>query len=117
MLDALSHTPQHRPREVRKSAEIIRGLPFSSPPKVEDALDEAAEIISRAYPGTSENAICTRAARDLGVGEDTIRRILRKETKNPSWPLLRVALERIEDPWELPAVRRFVLRMMAKGGK
>ncbi len=113
----VSHTQEHRGEASGFSARIYRGIPFSAPPKVEDALDEAAEIISRAYPGSSENAICDRAADDLGVDPGVIRRILRKETKNPSWPLLRTALERIEDPWELPAIRRFIQRMMMKGGE
>lgn len=116
-MGAFAHALEHRDGDLGKSAKIIRGIPFSSPPTVEDALEEAAEIITRAYSGTSESAVCTKAAKDLGVDEGVIRRILRKETKNPSWPLLRHALERIDDPWELPAIRRFVQRMMAKGGK
>ncbi len=117
MSAVLSHSQEHTPAAPRKSARIVRGVPFSAPPTVEDALDEAAEIIWRAFPADSRDACAKKAAHCLGVNRTTIIGILDKETKNPSWPLLRRALEEIDDPWELPAIRRFILKMMAKGAK
>ncbi len=113
----VSHSQEHRGTSPRKSASIIRGVPFSKPPTVEDALEEAAEIMWRAFPADSRDACAKKAAACLGVDRTTIIGILSKETKNPSWPLLRRALEEIKDPWELPAIRRFIFKMMAKGAK
>ena len=110
------HNTEHRGgparKSQRKSGEVVSGVPFGGCP-----LDEAAEIMWRAYPASSADACAKRAARDLGVSRTTILDILAKRTKNPSWTLLRFAIERIPDPWELPAIRRFIQRMMVKGAK
>ncbi len=117
MSAVLSHSQEYSPASPRKSASIVRGVPFSKPPTVEDALEEASEIMRTAFPADSRDACAKKAAARLGVDRTTIIGILSKETKNPSWPLLRRALEEIEDPWELPAIRRFIFKMMAKGAK
>lgn len=78
---------------------------------------EAAEIIALAFPGPSEAAICRRASRALGVTDNTIRSILRRETANPSWPLLRAAMHHIRDPWASPAIQRFVAGVLATAGE
>ncbi len=110
------HTRQHRGeasrKSQRKSADVLRGVPFGG-----DPLEEAREIMWRAYPASSADACAKRAAEDLGTSRTVILDILAKRTKNPSYPLLRCALERIDDPWEMPAIRRFVQRMMARGAK
>lgn len=53
-----------------------------------DAARAAARLIAATFPGPSERAVCITAARALGVAENTIRAILRCETKDASWRLM-----------------------------
>jgi hypothetical protein len=53
-----------------------------------DAARAAARLIAATFPGASENAVCIAAARALGVSENTIRAILRCQTKDASWRVM-----------------------------
>lgn len=48
----------------------------------------AAALVCAAWPARSENAQCTAAAADLGVGINTVRRIVRGDTRAASWPVM-----------------------------
>lgn len=117
---ALSHAVQHRGAPRSRSGTIVRPdfqPPFT--PTHDAAADEAALIFELAFPGASERAQRIAAAKALGCGEQTARRILRKETGAASWPLVRAALNhalaQIPEPFEVPAIRRFVIAAMQGG--
>lgn len=111
---AVSHAPKHRSVPRSKSCTIHK-LPPVVP---ENALDDAAEIVRLAFPADSEKACCMAAVRRIGASEGTWRAILRKQTKHPSYPLMMAALavlcERHEDVMQVPAIRRFIVGVMAK---
>lgn len=72
-----------------KSGRILR--PDFAPDRVIDGMDAAkaaAKLIAAAFPGRSENEVCERAAHALATSEQTIRRILRCETKDASWRVM-----------------------------
>lgn len=79
------------------------------------AARSAAKLIAATFPGRSENDVCQRAAQSLGVGENTIRRILRRETKSASWALMlrciSICAAQGKDPAEI--IGRAVLGEMA----
>lgn len=77
-----------------------------------EAVDHAATIISTAFPGPSEAAVCNRASQALGVAPNTIRGILRKETKRVDFGLIYVAIHHLPNPAELPGMMRFITNMM-----
>lgn len=76
------------PQPPAKSGKIIR-LP--APERVIDGMDAAnaaSRLIAATFPGRSENEVCITAALALGVAEQTVRRILRCETKDASWRVM-----------------------------
>lgn len=78
------------------------------------AIEHAADLISAAFHGPSENAICDKAAERLGCDPSTIRSILRHETKRVDFALVLGALRHMRDPWSLPGVRRIVMEVLSK---
>lgn len=83
-----SRPPALRPDDATtRPAKSGRILGFPTPDRpltCEGAAIIAARLVSAAFPGPSENAVCIRAASILGVSENTVRRILRRETQEPS---------------------------------
>lgn len=72
--------PQRLAEESSKTCRIIH-LP--NPRRViqeHDAAEITARLLSVAFAGRSENAVCEAASQALGVSENTIRAILRCET-------------------------------------
>jgi len=72
--------PQPKAKESSKTCRIIR-LP--NPRRVireHDAAEITARLLSVAFAGRSENAVCEAASQALGMSENTIRAILRGET-------------------------------------
>ena len=57
----------------------------------EEALQIAKEVFELAFSGPSENAICDKAQKVLGISENTARAILRKRTQHPSFNLVLAA--------------------------
>lgn len=98
--------------ESPRKADILR--PIFPQNAREIAQDHAATIIAAAFPGPSENAICDLAASRLGCDPSTIRGILRKETKRPDFTLIFVAMHFVPNLYDLPAMRRFIVEVLAK---
>lgn len=75
-----------------------------------EAVGLVAKLVEYVFPGPSENAICDRASAVLCCDPGVIRRLLRKETKNPSfalvWALIRVGIATGKDPFKSPAFER-----------
>ncbi len=74
-----------------------RVLPFPSTlvasrraPLVPDdvAVRAAAELVRILFPARSETAMCQQAGRVLGCSEQTVRRMLRGETRSAPWPVV-----------------------------
>lgn len=79
---ALSPIPCPDPTPAR-SAETCRIIRLPNPRRVirdHNVTDITARLLSVAFAGRSENAVCEAASRTLGVSENTIRAILRGET-------------------------------------
>jgi hypothetical protein len=95
-----------------RKADVIR--PIFPQNAREIAQDHAATIIAAAFPGPSENAICDLAASRLGCDPSTIRGILRKETKRPDFTLIFVAMHFVPNLYDLPAMRRFIVEVLAR---
>ena len=65
------------------SSETRRVLRLPNPRRVieqHDVADIASRLLSVAFAGRSENAVCEAASHALGVSENTIRAILRGHT-------------------------------------
>ena len=80
----------------------------------ETAAEYARDIISVAFGGPSENAVCERAAAALGRDEGTIRSILRMETKRVDFALVLAAIQFLPDPLALPKMREFIAGVVSK---
>ena len=85
---AIVNTPRHA-----ESCTLLR--PDFAPDRIIDGIDAAkaaARIIAAAFPGRSERDVCIKASHALGASENTIRAILRCETKDASWRLISRAM-------------------------
>lgn len=111
---SISHEDATR-RASGKSAKICRPIfPKQLAPAHQQALEDAAYIFATAFAGPSENAICDNACRALGLSDPgVVRRILRKETKHPSFPLVMAAMGHIPRPADHPRLMRLVQWIMA----
>lgn len=82
------NTPRHA-----ESCTLLR--PDFAPDRIIDGIDAAkaaSRIIAAAFPGRSERDVCIKASHALGASENTIRAILRCETKDASWRLISRAM-------------------------
>lgn len=76
-----------------ESCTLLR--PDFAPDRIIDGIDAAkaaSHIIAAAFPGRSERDVCIKASHALGASENTIRAILRCETKDASWRLISRAM-------------------------
>lgn len=80
------------PRDRTSERPAISGRKISE--KRRASRDVAASLLENAFPADSENERCRVAAAVLGVSENTVRRILQRETDakfSVIWPLLLLA--------------------------
>ena len=84
-----------------------------------ECVEIAAHLIALAFAGPSENAVCQRASEHLGIAENTVRALVRKQTKKPSFELIMMlcgyCVATGKDPMQVHGVKAFVDLIL--GGK
>ena len=107
---------QVRPGASATSGRNVIAVDFKAR-RVIDAFDPAqmaANLIAAAWPARSENAQCVAAAADLGIGVNTVRRIVRGDTRAASWPVMLRVIAHVAEARQNPLAVMGLAEMYAE---